>query len=160
MTLYEINEQIEELTNQLVDEETGEINEDVMKQLEHLDMDKNEKIENYGIVIKNLKGEVEALKSEIDSLNARKKSKVNKIDRMMDFVKYTLKGEDFESSKVAFGYKKGESVDIVNEDIVPDDYCKFETTRKPMKTEIKKAIKGGEKVPGCVLVTENHLQVK
>lgn len=159
-SLYDINTQIEELTNKLVDEETGEINEEIFEQLEQLDMDKKEKIENYGIVIKNIKGEIEALDSEIKSLTERKKAKTNKMNRMMDYAKYSLNGDTLETSKVAFGYKKGESVDVIDEEIVPDDYCKFETTRKPMKTEIKKAIKGGKKVPGCVLIVENHLQVK
>ena len=39
-TLWEINEQIDMLTDQLVDDETGEINEEVMEQLEQLSIER------------------------------------------------------------------------------------------------------------------------
>ena len=64
-TLWEINEQIDMLTDQLVDDETGEINEEVMEQLEQLSIDRNEKIESCGIVMKQLASEVDAINAEI-----------------------------------------------------------------------------------------------
>lgn len=159
-TLYEINEQIEALTEQLIDDETGEINEEVMEQLEQLEIDRNEKIEACGIVMKQLASEIEAINREIKALKARAEAKANRHDRIGEYVKATLHGEKFETAKVAFSYRKSQSVEVTDESIIPDEWCKFETTRKPVKTEIKKALKAGEKIPGCVLIENTNLQIK
>lgn len=159
-TLWEINEQIDMLTDQLVDDETGEINEEVMEQLEQLSIDRDEKIEACGIVMKQLASEVDAINAEIKALKARATAKANRHDRIAEYVKQTLQGEKFETSKVAFSYRKSQSVEVVNEKIVPDEWCRFETTRKPVKADIKKALKNGEQVPGCVLVESINLQLK
>lgn len=160
MNLYEMNEQIETLTEQLVDEETGEINEEVMKQLDELNMDRDEKLEGCGIVIKNLAAECVGLEAEIKSLKERLAVKVNRVNNMMRYVDNNLRGEKFETAKVAFSYRKSQSVDVIDEEIVPDELCKYETTRKPVKTEIKKLLKSGKEVPGCVLVEKNNLNIK
>lgn len=160
MTLYEINEQIELLTENLVDEETGEINEEIMEQLDQLQMDREEKLENCGIVMKNLRSEIEAINEEIKALKKRATTKANRHDRIGEYVSQTLKGEKLETAKVAFGFLPSTKVDVVDEASVPDEWCKFKTTREPMKSEIKKALKNGEKVPGCVLVEKMNLQVK
>lgn len=159
-TLWEINNQIENLTERLVDDETGEINEDVMSELEQLEIDRNEKIEGCGIVMKQLASEVEAINAEIKSLKKRAEAKANRHDRIGEYVKATLKGEKFETPKVAFSYRKSDKVEITDESLVPDDWCKFETTRKPVKTDIKKALKSGESIPGCVLIESTNLQLK
>ena len=159
-TLYELNDQIANLTEHLVDEETGEINEEVFSQLEQLSIDRDEKIEGCGIVMKNLLVEITALKAEIDNLKKRMTVKANKYERMAEYVKENLNGDSFETAKVAFSFRKSDKVEVVNEEIVPDDLCKFETRRSPMKTEIKKMLRAGEKVPGCVLVENANLQLK
>lgn len=160
MNLYEMNAQIEELSERLVNTETGEIDEAVMKELDELNMARDEKLEGCGIVIKNLAAECIGLKVEIDALKERMASKERRMDNMMRYVDNNLRGEKFETSKVAFSYRKSQSVDVVNEDAVPDELCRYETTRKPVKTEIKKLLKNGEEVPGCVLVEKNNLNIK
>lgn len=159
-SLFDINKQIEELTDRLVDEETGEINEEVMAELEQLEMDREDKIENCGMMMKQLASEVDAINEEIKALKARATAKANKHDRIGNYVKATLKGKPFEKSRVAISFRKSERVEIADEALVPDEWCKFETTRKPVKTEIKKALKGGENVPGCVLVESMNMKVK
>lgn len=160
MNLYDMNAQIEELSERLVNTETGEIDEAVMKELDELNMARDEKLEGCGIVIKNLAAECIGLKVEIDALKERMSSKERRMDNMMRYVDNNLRGEKFETSKVAFSYRKSQSVDVVNEDAVPDELCRYETTRKPVKTEIKKLLKNGEEVPGCVLVEKNNLNIK
>ena len=159
-TLWEIDEQIRNMTEMLVDEETGEINEEALDTLEQLELDRDIKLENCGIVMKNLRAEIEAIQAEIKALKKRATAKANKYDRLAEYVKRSLDGETFETSKVAYSYIKSQSVDVVNEELVPDEWCKFETTRKPVVSNIKKALKDGEQVPGCVLVENMNLQVK
>lgn len=159
-SLFEINSQIEDLTDKLVDEDTGEINEDALEQLEQLQMNQDEKLEAYGMVILSLKAEVEALTEQSKRFKARAETKMNRMIRMMDLVSGTLKGEKKEYTNVAFSFRESKSVNVVNEELVPDELCVFKTTRTPSKTEIGKLLKSGEAVPGCVLEEKRNLLVK
>lgn len=160
MNLYEMSEQIELLSEQMVDQVTGEINEEVLQQLEELEMDRDEKLENIGVLIKSIMAEVDALTTEKKSLEARIKVRTNKIERLMNYVNNCLKGEKKRYTKVEFGYHKSTKVIVVNEANVPDEYMKTNTTKTPMKKEIGAALKEGKRVPGCVLETNLNLQVK
>ena len=60
LNLYQINEQIEELSEKMVDAD-GVIDEEVMEQIEALQIDMDTKLENIGILIKSLRAEVEAV---------------------------------------------------------------------------------------------------
>lgn len=158
-SLYEINNNIEVLTAQLVDEETGEVREDILEMLNDLAIDQDEKLENYGLVIKTLKAEAEALKAEADVLKKRAESKLNRMERMMELVSSTLCGQPKEYTRVKYSFRPSQKVEIINEEIVPDDWCKYETKRIPKKNDIKKALKDGAKIPGCVLIDKKNLQV-
>ena len=160
MNLYEMDERIEALTEQMANPETGEINEEILAELEQLDVDRNEKLEACGIKLKTWASEIDALDAEIKALKARKQTKMNKSERLMEYVNRSLGGQRFETAKVAFSYRKSERVDVINEEIVPDKFCRFETKRVPSKTDIKKMLKSGEEVPGCVLVESQNLQIK
>lgn len=161
-TLWEINEEIEQilLFDDMVDPETGEVNEDLMKRLDELEMERDEKLEGCGIVMKELNAEIVAIKAEMDALKKRMTTKMNRLDRIGEYVSRTLGGKKFETPKVAFSFRKSEKVDVVNEDLVPENFCDFETKRKVRKTDIKAAIKSGKDVPGCVLVESKNLQIK
>lgn len=159
-SLFEINRSIEELTDKLIDPDTGEINEEVMEQLDRLEMDQDEKLEAYGMVILNLKSEIEALLNQSKAFKARADVKMHKVNRMEEMAARTLKGQKKEYTNVAFSFRKSKSVNVVNEEVVPDELCMFRTERKPNKVEIKKLLNAGEVVPGCVLEEKLNLNVK
>lgn len=158
-SLFEINSQIAELIERMIDEETGEINEDALEQLEQLQLDQDEKLEAYGMVILNLKAEAEALTEQGNRFKKRAEVKMNRMNRMMELVSRTLKGEAKEYTNVSFGFRKSNSVNVVNEELVPDELCSFKTKRVPSKTEIGKLLKAGKEVPGCILEEKQNLQV-
>lgn len=159
-TLYAINQQIEALTYQMVDEETGEINEEVMSQLADLEVDMDEKLESIGVIIKEMTGEVDMLTAEKKGLEKRIKTRMSKIERLCNYVNIVLDGKKKALGKVEYSYRNSERVDVVCEDMVPDDLCVYKTTRTPSKTDIKKLLKDGKEVPGCVLTKSMNLQVK
>ena len=158
-SLYEINKSIEELTEKMVDPETGEINEEVMEQLEQLDMDMDEKLENYGLVMKQLMAEASALIDESNALKRRAGVKLNTYGRMDQLVKMVLNGKPKEYKRVKFGFRPSQSVEIINEDLVPDELCNCKIERKPVKSDIKKLLNAGKEVPGCILVEHENLQL-
>lgn len=159
LNLYEINEQIEELSERLVDED-GVIDEEVMEQIAQLEFDFDKKMENIGVLIKSLRAEIDALKAEKEGLNKRIKVRANKVDRLMDYVNNNLKGKKKKYDKVEYGYRKSDRVEIVNPDLIPPRFMKEVTELTPMKMEIKKVMREGKRVPGCVYETNLNLLVK
>lgn len=160
MNLFNIDVEIERLSEHLIDEETGEINEEVMEQLEQLNMDREKKLENIGCLIKEVKAEAEAIDAEMKALKSRRDTKLRKMESLMNYASYALDGKPLETSRVAFGFRKSDSVEIIDEDVVPDEYCQIKTERKPMKPDIKKMLRSGKDVPGCVLREHLNLQIK
>lgn len=159
-TLYKIDKDIEELLDSLVDEETGEVDEDKLDALNQLNIDRKEKIENCILFAKSEKADAEAILNEIEVLKKRAASKLNRSERVLGYVEHSLDGSEFETDRCVVKYRNTQSVEIINEEIVPDKYCVFRTERKPSRTELKKAIKSGESVPGAVLVDHRRMRVE
>ena len=154
MTIYEIDQAIMEC----VDLETGEIID--TEQLDKLQMERDAKLENVACWIKELKAEAEAIHTEIDRLKDREESKKKKAERLIQYLSSVLRGQKFETAKTSLSFRKSSVVQINNELLVPEEFMKVRTEKKPDKTAIANRIKGGEYVPGCELVVKNNLQIK
>ena len=157
MTLYEINEAIRNFKWE-VDEETGEILN--VDELDKLNLAKEEKIEAIGILIKECKAEGEAIKAEIANLTARLKRNVKRMESLLDYMRYALQGESFKTARVQATFRRSQKVEILDENVIPDEFMKIETKRTPVKDLIKKAIKSGKEVKGAELVENSTLTVK
>ena len=69
MTLYEINQQIQKAIELGFDPETGEILDD--SALQQLEIDRDEKVENICLFIKDLRAEATALDAEKKAMDDR-----------------------------------------------------------------------------------------
>ena len=152
MKLYEVNHRIEELSEQMVDIETGEINEEIFVELTELVEEKEDRLESIFLHIKNLASDITALKVERDSFDKRIKRKTREMDRLLDWTTMLQKGKTFETDKVRVKYRRSQKVEIKNESLIPEKYIKFKTTKSPDKTAIKDVLKNGGYVEGAVLV--------
>ena len=152
MKLYEVNQRIEELSEQMVDIETGEINEEIFAELTELVEEKEDRLESIFLHIKNLASDITALKVERDSFDKRIKRKTREMDRLLDWTTMLQKGKTFETDKVRVKYRKSQKVEIKDESLIPEKYIKFKTTKSPDKTAIKDVLKNGGYVEGAVLV--------
>ena len=161
-SLYEINSRIAEFEPE-VDELTGELlNGDL---LDRLNMEREDKIENIALYIKNLQAEAQAIKAERDNLDERMKAKERKADSLKKYLAYALNGEKFESAKCKVSYRKSQQVVLAGEF---DDWAKdnapelltVKTTYTPSKTAIKEALLDGKKVQYATLIENNNLILK
>ena len=140
-SLYELNAKLAVYEMEF-DEDTGEwVNEN---ELDALNMERDEKIENICLWVKNLRAEASAIKAEEKTLADRRKAKENKADRLEDYVALNLDGAKFETPRVKITWRKSESVEILDESKIPDEFLDISTVRKPVKAEIKKYLKGIE----------------
>ena len=157
MTLYDIDKAIMDFEFE-IDEETGEIlNAD---ELDNLHMEREQKIENIALYVKNLEAEKAAVKGEKDNMALREKRLGKKIDSLKNYLGYALKGERFNTPRVVVSYRKSESINIPDDALVEDKYCNISVIRRPDKTVIKDAIRKGEDVHGAELVVKTNVLVK
>ncbi len=155
MKLYDITEIYENLEN--IDDDVA-----VSAAMDSVDAALEEKLESTAKVIRNLEAEADALEAEEKRLKARKTAVRNRIADIKGYVQENL--EAMGKDKVTSGIFKwsiqanAPSVNILDESLIPDDYWKIE--RKPMKTEIKKAIEAGELTEGVELVRTKSLRLR
>lgn len=162
MKLYEINEELRSLMEMVsVDEETGEVLGDIdFDRINDLVLERDEKIENIALFIKELRAEIEAMKTEVKKFNERIGVKTNKIKSLSNYLDFILTGMHstrFETSRVVVSYRKSEAVEV-EENRLPKKYMKVELS--PDKTMIKNLIKSGQTVRGAHLIERRNIQIK
>lgn len=158
MNLYEIEQEI----MNCVDMESGEVID--IARLDALTMERDTKIENIALWIKNLLSDAEQIKEEKNSLAEREKACKNKADSLKKYLSSYLAGSKFNTPRVAISFRKSESVEVndINQIMLldnADDYLKYDEPTAD-KTAIKQAIKAGVNIPGCQLVENNNIQIK
>lgn len=152
MKLYEIDNAILEC----IDFETGEIID--IDKLNDLRMERDAKIENVALWIKDLKAEAEAIKAEKLALAERQKVAENKAENLKKWLAYALQGEKFKTARCSVSFRSTESVEITPEGLEnlmrggKDELLTYKDP-EPNKKAIKDAIKNdGLNVQGVQLV--------
>lgn len=165
MSLYTINQDLEQVLNAIfesTDEETGEVDESLVQVLEDLQLQKAEKLDNIGAFYKNLLAEADMLKKEEEALKARRQAKERKAEQLKNYVASVLNGEKFESSRVAFSWRKSNQV-VIDEpyiENIPEEYLKYKDP-DINKAKLKEDLKKGINLEGIAhLEDKNNLQIK
>lgn len=153
MNLYEIESAILDC----IDQETGEVID--IDKLEQLSMERDTKVENIALWIKNLKAEAEAYKAEKQSFEQKQKVAENKMESLKKYLADYLGGTKFQTTKVSCSFCATESVLVPDISALPDEYKRYKDP-EPNKEEIKKAFKRGIRVPGAGLVSNLSLIIK
>lgn len=161
MTLYEIDERIVDALERAIDTDTGEIKDELaLKELDSLQMERDDKIEGVGLWIKDLNAEAKAIKEEEAALKVRRIQTENKAENLKKYLVYALSGSKFKSPKLSISYRSSESVNIsVSPFDIPEDYLRYKDP-EPDKTLIKQALKEGKTINGCELVKNTNIQIR
>jgi len=154
MKLYEIDEALEKC----FDPETGEIVDE--EAFNALLEEKDKKIEGVMCIVKNRAALIAELKAEKKRITDRITSLENRNEGTIGFLDHVLAGHSFETAKGRCSYRKSQAVNILDVAKIPKKYVEEVYDLKPDKAAIKKAINGGEKVPGAELEERNSLSVK
>ena len=155
--LYQLALEIENFELE-IDEETGEVTN--LDELDALEMERDTKIENIALWIKDLNADAAAIKAEAQALTKRQKTAEKKAESLKRYLVDALAGQKFSTPKVALSYRHSKAVDITDETIIPGDYLTLKTEVTANKKKIKEAIEAGEIVPGAYLVDRTSLQIK
>lgn len=156
-TIYEINNAL----YSLIDEETGEIKD--FEAFEKLQLDRETKIENTALWIKDLLGDADKIKAEKEMLAEREKKLRNRAESLRRNIDFALAGEKFETPKCQIVYTKSRKCVIADEDKFMEAYPEFvkETVIKKISlTDVTKALKADTVIDGAELVECNNIQIK
>lgn len=168
MRLYEIDNALLELmengyNDECVDAETGEFLEDRFEELmARYTAERDVKIENIALYIKDTVAECDALKAEEKRLADRRKAKENKVKWLKDYLTTSMlqAGDSkFESAKCVVSFRKSVSVNADME-LIPAEYVTEKVERTANKTAIKKALQDGETIIGAYLEEKQNIQIK
>lgn len=170
MKLYEIHEAVRALEDKIViDPETGEFlcdMEAIEAQFHDLQREWGNVVEWIAKVILNTRAEEAALKAEEDRLKKRREALGRKEDRLMQ----VLRRECPQTTKLGVAtltYRKTTRVDVSDEAAavkwlkarkLTDCFKQPEPT--VYKTEVRKLIAAGKKVPGCAIVDDQTVSLR
>ena len=153
MKLYEIDQAIMDC----IDMETGEIvNEELLNDLQ---MERDAKIENVALWIKELKAEAEALKAEKLAFAERQKVTENKMESLKKWLAYALNGEKFKTVRASVTFRTTDKVEIADIYKLDENYLRYKEPEAD-KDAIKKALKAGQEVAGATLVPSTSVIIK
>lgn len=160
MNLYELtSEQL--YINSLLEENGGELTEELVELMEINESNFNDKIESYCKAVRIMESNLIGVKAEIDRLSKMKKTYENSIDRMKETMKnsFVVLGKD----KVTLGnfkvsLRNSKAINILDEDKLPESV--FVMKKEVSKTAIKDLLEQGEIVEGVALVENKSIQIK
>lgn len=155
--LYDIDAKIMECMTNCIDPDTGEITNS--EQLEALQMERQTKLENVALYIKNLKADAAMYKAEKQVFAERQAAAEKRAESLSEWLKKALDGQKFKTEKAEVNFRKTQTVEIIDIWDLNEDLLKY-SDPTPDKAAIKRAIKAGEEVKGAKLVDDISMTIK
>ena len=152
--LFEINAAILECC----DVETGEIID--VDALDALMLEREEKIENIALWIKNLQNDIVGLNAQKNAFAEREKAAKNKVEDLKQYLTAALNGQKFKTIKCEIGFSRSTKTEVFDLEKVPREFVTEEVTYKPDRNAIKDAIKAGQEIDGCRLIENLNIRIK
>jgi len=162
MNLFQITNEMQSIMNELI-ENGGELTPELESMLMITESQLKEKAVNYAMVIRSMDYETNVIDEEIKRLQALKKTRQNAIERLKSALTNAMQQCDMDAietptNKISF--RKSQSLEILDETLVPKQYKTQVITTKIDKNAIKQDIKNGITVHGVELLTNKNLQIK
>lgn len=164
--IYQLQTDFLNIYNALIesaDDETGEVNVDLVEALNGVQMQFEEKAIATACVYRMIDEESERVNAAIKRLTAYKK----RLDNERERVKTTLSDaceatgvEKIRGTYASISFRTSEQTVIDNLDELPTEFVKVKAEYVPDKTAIKIAIKEGRDVPGAHLEKVKNIQIK
>lgn len=147
------------------DTETGEILD--ADKLDALMIERDAKLENVALWVKNLQSDAEAFKAEKNAFEEREKAALNKAESLKRWLANALAGQKFSTTKVSVGFRKSKAVETEDEQAFIDwaqsnDRDDLLSFKKPTvnKTAVKKGLENGDTICGASIVERENIFIK
>lgn len=163
-SLYEIDRDIQAFIDGLFEmaDENGEVDID-MDILENLKEQRQTKLENIALYIKNLASDAQAIKEEEITLAERRKRLERKCERLKGILVRSMmenNEKELSSARYCAKIRDSKATEIFDMDSLPKEYLKEKIEYSPDKTAIKKAIESGTEVAGARIIVNHNLKLE
>ena len=171
MKLYEVNQEIQRLLLLIEpDPETGEIPDncdEILEQLNALTMKRSDILEYLAKMVLNIRSDVTALKNEEKRIKDRRTLLERKEDRLMQILDRECAGQKTDCGVATVNYRATTRVDVLDgmkaiNWLKRHKHTDCYRTPEPevSKTEVKKLLAAGEKIPGLAFVQDKSCSLK
>jgi hypothetical protein len=160
MNLFELTENYVKFFTEF--ESADEVTEKMQEMADNLNVEIEEKCDNYAKMIRNLEADVEAFKNQEKIFNEKRKSAENKVKWLKQNLQASMELQGRKKVKTdLFSFniqKNAPSLEITNENNIDDSYYVIE--RKLNKRELLNDIKEGLIVDGVELKQSESLRIR
>ena len=158
-SIYEISNDYLTLMNE-IEQAEGEITPEMEAQLKINEGELQSKSIAYLAVIKEREAFVTQIDEEIKRLTTLKKRNNSLVDRLKENIlnAVNLFGT-IETQFNKFSIRKSESVEVLDVNELPKEYKVVKVTEQADKKAIKEALKSGEQIIGCSILTNSNLKI-
>jgi hypothetical protein len=150
--LYEITAQYQQLAA-LAESGDEDLAVAVRDTMEGIEGEFQEKGKALAMITLNMDGDLEAIQSQIDRLNERKRILSNRKESLKEYLRTSMEASGITKIThplftITLG--KGKPIVVIDEESkIPDEFMNTKVTSTPAKAEIARAIKDGIEVPGA-----------
>lgn len=160
MNLFELTENYVKFFTEF--DNVDEITDEMQEMANNLNVEIEEKCDNYAKMIKNLEADVEAFKNQEKIFNDKRKSAENKVKWLKQNLQASMELQGRKKVKTdLFSFniqKNAPSLEITNENNIDDSYYVIE--RKLNKRELLSDIKQGLIIDGVELKQTESLRIR
>lgn len=129
--------------------------------IDALQMELADKLDAIAWLINDTEKDLAIYNHELEKMTDIKKERDKakaRVDRLQEYIGYIVANSGttkVRTDKHVYSKRKSEKVEFSDQALIPDQYYKEKVTvkREPSKTDIKKAIKAGQDVPGAYIAT-------
>lgn len=146
-----------------MDEETGEVNSEVLERLNSIQESFEVKAQNVALVCLELKDKQDMIDREVARLKKLSDRAKTAQEWLENYLTDTMTSVGYERIDGAFtriSFRSSEETIIDNIDELPKEFIKEKVTYYPDKAAIKAAIKAGQEVNGAHIEKKKNLQIK
>ena len=160
--LYELTEMYKNIWDLVEDDEIDL--ETLEKALSNIEDNIEAKAENTAKLIKGIDGDINTLKEEENRLAKKRRALENKQKNIKEYLEMQLKVMEIDKVKTPLFtvalQKNPPSVNITNEDLIPDQFKKTVTTVSVVKKDLLEALKSGQVIEGAEIKQGKSLRIR
>lgn len=131
--------------------------------LEELSLQEEDKVDGIAYVVRKRQADIDFLKDEEKRLKDRRQSMERRLAEFKDYLCWIMQENDLQRLKGRKGtiyLRTINSTEITSMSDLPSEYVETKVDYRPLKSEIKKAVKEGENIPGVKVDEKQSLVVR
>ena len=166
LSLWQLTNEQQNLLNQLVNKETGEVDELIQERLNQLEPNIENKCLSVSKWIRKLESEKGQLDSLLSEVANRKAAYATEVERYMKYLQYNMEKSGIKEISCPFFTvklkKNPYSTDITDQAAIPEEYIRVKIKKEISvnKNLIKEEVlRTGSQVPGAYVSQKNKLEI-